>query len=137
MPRGRPRNKANASTQADQDTTRDAHAPNGTAANKMDAVRQALGELGRDAQPADIQGFLKARFGLDMKANMISSYKSSLLRKGAKRGRPGRKPKGEGAPASPPARGAGAISLRDLRALKELADRIGGTKLRELAELVS
>jgi hypothetical protein len=40
-------------------------------------------------------------------------------------------------PATSAARGAEAISLRDLRALKEQADRLGGTKLRELAEPVS
>jgi hypothetical protein len=67
----------------------------------------------------------------------VSTYKSSLLRK--RKGRRGRKPKGEEAPvpASSAARGAAAISLRDLRALKELADRLGGTRLREIAELVS
>ena len=67
----------------------------------------------------------------------VSTYKSSLLRK--RKGRRGRKPKGEEAPvpASSAAPGAATISLRDLRALKELADRLGGTRLREIAELVS
>jgi hypothetical protein len=103
----------------------------------MDAVRRALDELGQDAMPKDIQRHVKERYGIAMTPEHVSNYKSTLLKK--RKGRRGRKPKGEGAPvpASSAARGGPAISLRDLRALKELADRIGGTRLRELAELVS
>jgi hypothetical protein len=118
-------------------TTGNGNEATGTPANKMDAVRQALGELGKDAKPRDIQQHIQERYGIAMTPEHVSTYKSSLLRKG--KGRRGRKPKGEGAPApaSPAARGEATIRLRDLRALKELADRIGGTRLRELAELVS
>jgi hypothetical protein len=105
----------------------------------MDAVRQALNELGPDATPKDIQRHIQDRYGIKMTPEHVSTYKSSLLRK--RKGRRGRKPKGEGAPVPAPASGAArseaAITLRDLRALKELAGWIGGAKLRELAELVS
>jgi hypothetical protein len=103
----------------------------------MEAVRRALDELGQDATPKDLQRHIKERYAINMTPEHVSTYKSSLLRK--KKGRRGRKPKDEGAPAaaSSTARGGAAISLRDLRALKELADRIGGSRLRELAELVS
>jgi hypothetical protein len=103
----------------------------------MDAVRRALDELGKDAMPKDIQRHIQERYGIAMTPEHVSTYKSSLLRK--RKGRRGRRPKGEGAPApaSSAARREATISLRDLRALKELADRIGGTRLREIAELVS
>jgi hypothetical protein len=103
----------------------------------MEAVRRALDELGQDAMPKDIQRHIQEQFGIAMTPEHVSTYKSSLLRK--RKGRRGRKAKGERAPAaaSSAARGAATISLRDLRALKELADRIGGTRLREIAELVT
>jgi hypothetical protein len=109
----------------------------GTPANQLEAVRRALDELGQDALPKDIQRHIQERFGIAMTPEHVSTYKSSLLRK--RKGRRGRKPKGEGAPASASsaAQGEAAITLRDLRALKELAGRLGGAKLRELAELVS
>jgi hypothetical protein len=118
-------------------TTGNGNEAAGTPANKLEAVRRALDELGEDATPKDIQRHVQERYGMAMTPEHVSTYKSSLLRK--RKGRRGRKPKGEGAPAPAPsaARGEAAISLRDLRALKELADRLGGAKLRELAELVS
>ena len=109
----------------------------GTPANRLETVRRALDELGQDAMPRDIQQHVQERYGMAMTPEHVSTYKSSLLRK--RKGRRGRKPKKEGAPAPAPsaARGEATITLRDLRALKELADRLGGAKLRELAELVS
>jgi hypothetical protein len=131
--------KADASAPVDQDTAPGADAPGGKAASKMDAVRQALGELGKDAKPRDIQQHVKERYGIDMTLQHISTYKSSLLRK--RRGRRSRKRRAEGEQAATPERTRGGssaqITLADLRALKELADRIGNTRLREIAELVS
>src|SRR4051794_29744753 len=57
--------------------------PKGVPANsegisKMDAMRQAVAELGLDAKNPDIEGFLKKKFKIDMDTKMISSYKSKL-----------------------------------------------------------
>jgi hypothetical protein len=101
---------------------------------KMEAVRRALAELGQDAQPSDIQSYVKSKFGIDMEKTMISSYKTSL--KAAGKSALTRKPKSQGARATS-TRTTGGISLDDIRAVKELADRIGADKVRELAEVLS
>jgi hypothetical protein len=114
MPRGRPRKQQG---QAD-----------GKAITKLEAVRRALSELGNDAKPLDIQKHIKGKFGVNMDPSMISNYKSSL--KGAGKSRMIRKPGGRAATA-------GGLTLQDIQAVKELTDRIGGDKVRELAEVLS
>jgi hypothetical protein len=74
--------------------------------NKMEAVRQALHELGMDAKPAEIQTLIKDKFGVEMTLDHISNYKSHIRKasgKGKRRGRkPGPKPKGAAAAAAAP-----------------------------------
>ena len=60
--------------------------------SKMDAVREALRQLGWDAKPAQIQGFIKEKFGVEMTLDHISNYKSAIRRKGGKGKKRGRKP---------------------------------------------
>jgi len=60
--------------------------------SKMDAVREALRQLGWDAKPAQIQGFIKEKFGVEMTLDHISNYKSDIRRKGGKGKKRGRKP---------------------------------------------
>jgi hypothetical protein len=100
--------------------------------NKAEAVRRALAALGGDATPTEIQGYIKSNFDVDMTTKVISVYKSKMAKKrgGARRKAPGGQP-----PATSGLQEA--ISLRDLRTLKELKDRHGLTRLRELLELVS
>jgi hypothetical protein len=99
--------------------------------NKMEGVRRALGELGKDATTNEIQGFLQDRFGIEMSTKMVSSYKSALLRKDRASQPGGRKPR-EAAPQPAPARGE--VSLKDIRTLKEIADRLGARQFRELVD---
>ena len=102
--------------------------------SNMEAVRRALAELGQDDQPSEIQSFVKSKFGIDMEKTMISSYKTSL--KAASKSALIRKP----APRAAKTASANAnhgISLEDIRAVKELTDRIGADKVRELAEVLS
>jgi hypothetical protein len=100
--------------------------------NKAEAVRRALAELGAQAMPTEIQEFIKTRFDVDMTTKVISVYKSKL---GKQKGRPKRHPSLQQAPA--PAGVPHTISLRDLRTLKELQERHGPSRLRELLELVT
>jgi hypothetical protein len=75
--------------------------------------------------------------GLEMSAKMISSYKSSIRRKGGLprlRGRKKRRLPAEAAAAAP--NGDGAISIKDLRTLKDLAVRLGPGRFRELVDFV-
>src|SRR5262249_56026626 len=60
--------------------------------SKMDAVREALRHLGSDAKPAQIQGFIKEKFGVEMTLDHISNYKSDIRKKSSKGKRRGRKP---------------------------------------------
>jgi hypothetical protein len=98
--------------------------------SKMEGVRRALTELGNEAGNKDIQGFLKSRFGIEMDLAMISNYKSSL--KAAGKSAPTRKPS---QPAGQSASGNG-ISLDDIRAVKEVIDKVGAEKVRQLTEVL-
>jgi hypothetical protein len=108
--------------------------------NKMEAVRQALKHLGKKSKPAEIHDFILREFHVDMKPNMISAYKSMIAKKKGKRGRPpGRKAHVETeAVAETTHRGptGAAVSFKDIRVLKELSDRLGPNRIRELLELM-
>jgi len=106
--------------------------------SKMEAVRQAIAALGKDAGPAQILPFIKEKFGIVMSTEMAYNYKSTALKKmkGKKRGpKPGKKP----AAVAPTANGqsAGAISLDDITAVKALADRLGADKVWQLAKVLA
>ncbi len=86
---------------------------------------------------------MKDKFNIDMPTKVISSYKTSIQAR-AKKGpgkKRGRKP-GQTAAALiavvpvAPAKGGG-ISLDDIRAVKELANRLGADKLSELAAVLA
>jgi pyruvate/2-oxoglutarate dehydrogenase complex dihydrolipoamide acyltransferase (E2) component len=127
------------------------HDPNGQLREKLDnkteAVRRALDELGWDVKPLEIQEHVKKYYDVDITTKVISVYKGKLAKEGRRRGKRGRKPKAEApampapAPARvPPPRGGRRdtpIDVRDLRALKELNDRLGTSRLRELVELLA
>jgi hypothetical protein len=97
--------------------------------SKREMVRQAIDALGRTARPRQIHGYIREHFHLEMGRNHISSYKSQIL----KEGKPTARAPAAGAPA---ARVSDGISLKDIRALMELADRIGPAKMRSLVELL-
>jgi len=108
--------------------------PNKTAANgagisKFEAVRRALKELGSDAKPLEIKDYIKKQFGIEMDSQNVSNYKSTLKAK-SRRG-----PKHRAG--STPVTAQGGFSLEDIQAVKEVADRIGPDKVRQLAEVLS
>ena len=108
---------------------------NGKGLSKMEAVRQALAEMGHDAKPLQMQGYIKSNLGVEMSADHISTYKSSILREGKAKKKPATKP--QGAPAAARTTTQGGISVEDVRAVKELADRIGSDKVRQLVEVLA
>jgi hypothetical protein len=100
--------------------------------SNMEAVRRALGVLGPKARPPEIGAYVQQHFGKVIPPNHISSYKSTLTRKARKPGRPRVGADGDG-------RADGAsdvLTLKDLRAIKELANRIGVARFRELVEVL-
>lgn len=106
---------------------------------KWDAVEQALAGLGNDAMPVAIQDYVKSTFGLDMNTGLISNYKSNILKKGgARKAGAGKKNGRVAATTATTGSAAGAgISVEDIRAVKELVDRMGADRLRELAQVLA
>jgi hypothetical protein len=117
---------------------------------KMEAVRQALAELGKDAKPLQLRAFVKERFGIDMTADHVSTYKGQILRKQQGAGRalkakaakppaaPNAEP-GQAAPTpQPKARGTAAgIGLGDITAVKDLVERVGADTLKQLIDVLA
>jgi hypothetical protein len=101
---------------------------------KREGVRRALAELGPDAQPSDIQAFVKSRFGIDMDKALISSYKTALKAAGNKG--PGRKVAPKPAKATNATMNGG-VSLEDIRAVKELTERVGAERVKQLADVLA
>ena len=100
--------------------------------SNMEAVRRALAALGPTARPPEIGAYVREQFGLVIPPNHISSYKSTLTRKARKPGRPRATANGSGRHNGGP----DSLSLKDLRAIKELANRIGVARFRELVEVL-
>jgi hypothetical protein len=109
--------------------------PNGT--SKLDAMRQAVAKLGKDAPLADLLTFIKQTFGITLERGLAYNYKSLVSNPTAakpKGKKPGRKP---GKKAAANGRNAVAITLEDIQAVKALADRIGAEKVAQLAKVLA
>jgi hypothetical protein len=104
--------------------------------NKAEAVRRALAKLGKKAMPAAIKDFIKSNFGVEMATHVISVYKCKLAKT---KGKPGRKPKAVQvtAEAVPIPASQGGVTFKDLRAVKEITNRLGPARMRELVELMT
>jgi hypothetical protein len=125
----------------------------GNGRTKLDAVREALKEMGKTAKPLAIRDFVKTRFGMDINTGLISTYKKELAgkRKGKRKRRGAKKhaaakasTKAGAAPkaAAPAARtqagkGGRSISLKDVAAVKELVGRVGAEELLSLIDLLA
>src|SRR4051812_35875271 len=66
------------------DKTNGEQAAKGGGISKVDAVRRALDELGKDAKPAEIRPYVKDKFGLDMTPEHITTCKGTILKQGGK-----------------------------------------------------
>jgi hypothetical protein len=90
----------------------------------------------RERIPTEIQGFIKTNFDVEMTTKVISVYKSKLAKK---KGKPGRKPKEAGAvgEAAPKPVAQGSVTFKDMRLVKEISDRLGPARMRELVALVA
>ena len=104
--------------------------------NKAEAIRRALAKLGNKAMPTEIQEFIKTNFGVEMTTKVISVYKSKLAKK---KGKPGRKPKEAGAvgEAAPKPVAQGSVTFKDMRTVKEISNRLGPDRMRELVALMA
>ena len=111
--------------------------------SKMDAVRESLRQLGWDAKPAQIQGFIKEKFGVEMTLDHISNYKSDIRRKsgkGKKRGRkPGPKPAAAGAApkAAANSRRRSHLSIQEADTLRRLLRDVEPGALKGMIDVLS
>jgi hypothetical protein len=102
----------------------------------MEAVRQALAELGREAKPLTLKEHILTKFAIDMPSMLISNYKSTILKKARQKRRAGRKPRALAAEVTVRTESGSAIRLEDIRTVKRLVDRFGATRVKELVEAV-
>jgi hypothetical protein len=121
--------------------------------SKMDAVRQAIRQLGRDAKPRQIQGVIKEQFGVEMTLDHISNYKSTIRKQAG--GKAKKAAKGPAAPqpaahkpAAPaavakPAAAAGSgkggdhLSVEDGQTVKALLSRLRPDSLKGLIDVLA
>jgi hypothetical protein len=89
--------------------------------SKADMVREALRTLG-NASPKDIQAHISGKYGVTISPTMISSYKSSILRKQGGGG-------GRGGDAT--------VGVKDLTLLRGLIDRVGASQVQTLVKVLS
>jgi hypothetical protein len=128
----------------------------GNGMTKMDGVRKALAELGRDAPPLKIREYLKQRLGIEMTTDHISNYKSEIRKAAARRKHAGhsnakqpsasktytssqataQKASASSTATTSNGRSSGGISLQDIQAAKELIGRVGAGQLRSLIDLL-
>jgi hypothetical protein len=96
------------------------------------------------SSPTEISNHVKTAYGLDVTPNYVSVIKSEIgMTKKSKGRKPGPKSKAEKAAATPPAakpapapREVG-LTPQDLRALSEMASRVGGFgRLREFIDVL-
>lgn len=107
---------------------------------KMDAVKAALQQLGKNARPLDIKGFVKQKFDMDLDMDLIHNYKHILTKKKGKR-RVASKPGGESqvqaqAARKTQGRNEDKISLRDIELVRELKNRLGEDNLHSLIKVL-
>jgi hypothetical protein len=111
--------------------------------NQAEAMRQVVEAIGIDAAISDIQKELRDKFGHDMDANMVSSYRSTLRRKmesgGGKTRKRRKKRRGKKvaeAVAAAPAAAKPDDLLKDLRVMKDMATRLGAKRFRDLVGFI-
>jgi hypothetical protein len=120
--------------------------------SKQEAVRRALAELGKDAKPTRIQGWVKDEYAIDMTTDHISTAKGQILRKARRKKRAATKPplqqsmarkeEAEPAAAQLPVRPALApqrngITLDDIEAVQGLVGRVGTDGLKRLIDVLA
>jgi hypothetical protein len=112
---------------------------------KMEAVRRALSELGNDAMPIRIQGWVKDQFGIALSADHVSVCKGTILRKargkrkaaGAVTQMSAAQKSAEPREQARPAPRGNPISLDDIEAVKSLVGRVGADGLKRLIDVLA
>jgi hypothetical protein len=94
--------------------------------SKMSMVETALDDLGMDAQPLELQGHIKSKFGVELPTQVISNYKFQIRKKAGQTG-PGRGRRG----------GGGGLRVEDFEVIRGLVDRLGVAQVKKMIDVVS
>jgi len=105
--------------------------------SKLEMMREAVTNLGKDAPLADLLKSIKQTHGIVLHRAMAYNYKSLVSSKPATGKRRGRKPGRKPAAAAANGRKTVGISLEDIQAVKALADKIRAEKVKELAAVLA
>ena len=134
--------------------------------NKMDAVRKAMAALGNVATRTEIQKFVKDSTGVEMKLDVVSSYKSFVAKESkktataattapetkpvvqqsaatTKKAQKKKKKRRKAAPqplaavTTAPSGKATGIALSDIEMVKELVQKVGANTLKGLIDVFS
>ncbi|HEV3260387.1 MAG TPA: hypothetical protein VG013_26260 [Gemmataceae bacterium] len=108
---------------------------------KIEAVRRALAELGKDAKPLQLQAWIKEKLGIEMSADHVSVCKGTILRKARGKRKVVAVPQASAARNQEPQVHRapvprGGISLDDIEAVKGLVGRIGPDSLKKLVDVL-
>jgi hypothetical protein len=113
------------------------------AISKMEGVRRALADLGKDAKPLQIKDYLKAKYGIEISTDVISAYKATIAQKAKKKKAAAAKPPAaakpsmQPTPAPVPTNKTGGFSLEDIQTAKALLARVGAEQLQKLIDLLA
>jgi hypothetical protein len=114
----------------------------GQGISKVDAVVDALQQLGENASNKDLGDYIRSKYGEQLLPGNFTVTKSAAKKKlrqggGKRKGRRGgRKAAAPPAPPPSPSTGGG-ISLEDLRQIKELAGRYGKDQIKGVLDLLA
>jgi len=111
--------------------------------NKRVAFEEAITNLGADAKPLQLQEWIRKRYGAVLKTSLLSTYKSTWMREqeNSQRGRSSSSGSSRSRSSLVPAggskeHGAESATLRDIRVLREMLQRVGESQLREMLDLL-
>ncbi len=93
--------------------------------SKRKMVQYSIQELGAESTPKELQAHIETKYGTSISAQMLSSYKSNILKKNG------------GSTKGSPAGAGGNVSMRDITTLRELIDRHGVSQLATLVKVLS
>lgn len=93
------------------------------APSRMAMVREALGAVGADSKPKEIDEYVRSTYGTTIPAPIISAYKSAINARSGGGGRGGRS-------------GGEMVDVRDVVAVRELIDRYGADQILRLVKML-
>jgi hypothetical protein len=116
---------------------------------KVEAVRRAIADKGRDIKPLQICDYVKEKFNIDISPDVASNYKKAEL-KGKRKKKKGRAAADKQhaaaaqetvAAARPQSRAVkeslAGCTVEDIRTLRELVDRFGPAAVRSLIDVIA